>query len=309
MSKYKVLWFDDEHEELEIIKDDALLNEIELVGVNNAMDGLEKLDSQPFMYDAVILDGLFFLDNSNTGDAVNQAAFGKVAKKLRSLKDTGTVIPWFIFSGQPSFVKETHILVDVLSDKDFSNGKVFDKSKDEDFEELCKEIIKASNEITTTRIKHKYFKAFKVFDNDIIDIKYRQILIEILACLEMNDYKKKNLNTIRDLLEAIFLTLTYEYECIPESFINNRGNPNHQWCSLFFAGVNVDLRDGSGKTFKIPFKIPSNISSSITYIKEMSNGFSHINDHDIVKNAYISSTYSILEVLEWLPGFIDENFE
>ena len=53
------------------------------------------------------------------------------------------ILPWFIYSGQKSFVKDKNVLVDVLKDSSFANGKIFDKSKDEDFIEQSRIVNKA----------------------------------------------------------------------------------------------------------------------------------------------------------------------
>lgn len=307
MNKYTVLWFDDEHAELEMIKEEALLCDIELIGVNNATDGLAELATNFLKYDAVLLDGLFFNEASQTGDAVDETAFGMVAKQLIKLKAKGTIIPWFILSGQPSFVREKNKIVTILADGDYGDGRVFDKNRDEDFQELFTEIKKASIEIESTRVKNKYSKAFVVFERGILNRTYQCILIDMLKCIEKNDYKKKNMNTVRDLLEAIFLTLADDFECIPDSFINENNNPNLKLCTLFFAGK--DVKDYNGDTYKIPFRVPGHISWSISYIKELSSQFSHVSENGIIKNPFISSSFAILEVLEWLPDFIEENYE
>lgn len=43
MSKYKVIWFDDECNTLNIIREKAFLNDIRLVGFENAKEGIEEL--------------------------------------------------------------------------------------------------------------------------------------------------------------------------------------------------------------------------------------------------------------------------
>ena len=130
MSKYKVLWFDDEHETLEEDKEIALLKGIKLIGFKNAIDGIKELKNNYQYYDAVLVDGLFYKTSEHTGDNVSGEAFGEVAKVLGSLKDRGIIMPWFIYSGQKSFVKEKNELVNVLGDKAYANGKIFDKNKE-----------------------------------------------------------------------------------------------------------------------------------------------------------------------------------
>lgn len=305
--KYKVLWFDDEHLELETIKEDARAFDIELIGYSNAKEGIKELQNNFNLYYAVIVDGLFFDSPEQKGNAFDNTAFGEVAKFLNGEKAKGNFMPWFIFSGQISFVKEKNDLVKVLADKDYSDGKVFDKDNDEDFAKLCNEIIKSANSIDKIRIKIKYANSFSAFSKNIIKSKYEHNLIEMLLCLENEDYKKKNLTTVRDILESIFLCFIEKYQIIPKTFKNQNGKPNLEWCTLFLEGKRTIDAKGIGHT--IDFNIPKYIPSSIRYIKEITSMYSHLSENAIVKTSFISASYSMLEVIEWLPSFIESNFE
>lgn len=99
MRKYKVIWFDDQHEEFQPIKDEALLEDVQLIGYSNAKEGIPELKQNYNEYDAVILDGLFFKTEEHSGTDVDQTAFGEVAKVLSELKAQNKILPWFIFSG------------------------------------------------------------------------------------------------------------------------------------------------------------------------------------------------------------------
>lgn len=43
MRKYKVIWFDDEHVNFQPIKDEALLENVQLIGFSNAKAGIPEL--------------------------------------------------------------------------------------------------------------------------------------------------------------------------------------------------------------------------------------------------------------------------
>ncbi len=68
MMKYRVLWFDDKFKELEIIKEGALLESILLIGYDNAADGIKELESNISLYDAVLIDGLFYERSGQNDD-------------------------------------------------------------------------------------------------------------------------------------------------------------------------------------------------------------------------------------------------
>ena len=69
MNKYKVIWFDDEYKTLNIIREKAFVNGIELIGFDNSKEGIDELEKRIENYDAAISDGLFFknlnLSNAN----------------------------------------------------------------------------------------------------------------------------------------------------------------------------------------------------------------------------------------------------
>lgn len=215
---YKILWFDDEHETLEDIKENALLKKIKLIGFKNADDGLKILLNNPNQYDGVLLDGLFFKTSNQSGDAVSGEAFGEVAKVLGNLKAQGNIIPWFIYSGQKSFVKDKNELVNVLVDKSFANGKVFDKNIVDDFEELCSEIIKEADKRPVTNVRHINPELFEIFELGYLPEAVEDNLLELLIkpLPSNNSELKAILTNIRSIHESCLLKLE-NIKVIPDS--------------------------------------------------------------------------------------------
>lgn len=209
MRKYKVIWFDDQHEEFQPIKDEALIEDIQLIGYSNAKEGIPELKNNYQDYDAVILDGLFFKTEEQSGTDIDQTAFGEVAKLLNELKAQNKILPWFIFSGQKSFLKDKNDLVEVLRDTSFANGKIFDKNKDEDFIELLSEIKKASDSNPERKIKVANQEIFSIFDEGILPIEVETQLLSIFQNLvPANKAEVKALLTnIRSIQESIFIKL------------------------------------------------------------------------------------------------------
>jgi hypothetical protein len=186
MNRYKVLWFDDKYEEYENDIDTAYQIGIELIGFKNAEEGLIELKNNYQEYDAVIVDGLFYDDSQQVGDP-QATAFGKVAQTLRDLKLQGIIIPWFIYSGQPKFIKDKRDWIEVFRDTDFGDGKVYDKTDLKAFETLCDDIIEAASEINSTRIKHKYSNVFLLCNEAYLGTNLKRKLFEILGTVESED--------------------------------------------------------------------------------------------------------------------------
>lgn len=209
MSKYKVLWFDDEHETLEMIKEEALLKDIKLIGYKNAMEGLLTLQNNPNQFDAVLVDGLFFLKPDNTGDAVSSEAFGEVAKVLSNLKAKGIIMPWFIYSGQKSFVKEKNVIVNIFGKEAGAKGKIFDKNIDEDFKTLCSEIKMAADKQPITKARHNNPEIFKIFELGYLPESIEDNVLDLLIqpVVQNNSEFKAMLTNIRSIHESCFVKL------------------------------------------------------------------------------------------------------
>jgi hypothetical protein len=209
MRKYKVIWFDDEHENFQPIKDEALLENVQLIGYSNAEAGIPELINNYKEYDAVILDGLFYRTSEQAGTDIDQSAFGEVAKVLSDLKAQKKIIPWFVYSGQKSFVKDKNILVDILRDNSFANGKIFDKNKDEDFIELLNEIKKAADCNPERIIKVSNPFLFSIFENGLLSEEVESQLLYLLLNPLPNSKSelKAALTNIRSILESIYVKL------------------------------------------------------------------------------------------------------
>jgi len=304
---YKVLWFDDEHETLEDIKEDCLVKDVKLLGFINADDGLEVLLDNPKQFDAVLLDGLFLKSSEQSGDDVSEEAFGKVAKALVTLKAQGIILPWFIYSGQKSFVKDNNTLVNVFKDESFASGKVFDKNNDKDLNELCDKIKEAASQQPFTKARQEYPEAFKPFEIGILESKHEHLLLDILISNYEGDFRKKNVNVQRDLLEAIWKSLHFNVPCIPGSFFDNRLNnkPNHEWCTLFFENRPVRTNDGE---HRINNNVSRGIGSAFRGLKESVNELSHLSDDEIVKLPFITNTHLLITILVWLPEYVNQNY-
>ncbi|MFY8181939.1 MAG: hypothetical protein ACOVLG_09185 [Flavobacterium sp.] len=209
MTKYKVIWFDDEHEKFQPIKDQAILKDIKLIGYSNSKEGIPELRNNYKDYDAVVLDGLFFKNSDHQGTDIDDSAFGEVAKVLSELKAQNKILPWFIYSGQKSFVKDKNSFVELFKDTSFANGKVFDKNKDEDFIELLTEIKKAADSNPERKIKISNPEIFSIFEEGILPVEIETQLISIFQKhhFENKAELKAILTNIRSIQESIFIKL------------------------------------------------------------------------------------------------------
>lgn len=203
MKSYQVLWFDDEFDRLETITDDALTNGIFLVGFKNAKDGLVELEKNLQLYDAVIVDGKFYNNSTNTGDAVDDSAMVTVARALDRLEDKKK-IPWFILSGQPSFTKVANPYATA-----YKSNKVYDKNNDKDFDELWVDIKAAADLQQDTQIRHKNQEVFSIFLLGYLPSEIEQQVLELIKSPlpESRVEIKGMLSNIRSIHESCLLKL------------------------------------------------------------------------------------------------------
>lgn len=305
----KVLWIDDEHETLELIKDNALDNDIELVGFRSAEEALLQLEYHD-VYDAVLLDGLFHMNKNDQGTPSNDAAFGKVASKIKSLKDRGIILPWFILSGKTNFTLNQSSMIEALSDKDYSNGRVFDKKKIEETI-LWEEIKKAVGLIPEYQMKQKYSDLLAICEDNLLGKKNYSRLFELIKDIEKSDKIKggeDKLTTIRKTVEALFSTLG-KHEIIPGEMVGQKGWINGS--SLFLSGKHYDypLQDDI-----IPSLVSNNIYKLLEIIQDGSHAYGELKYKvdSYMKEAqsdyfFRSCVYLLFDLLLWFKDFMIKN--
>ncbi|MGJ8760856.1 MAG: hypothetical protein ACSHXA_09940 [Polaribacter sp.] len=305
---YKVLWFDDEHKTLELIKEEAVIADIQLVGFSDASNGLKELQESYKEYHAVLLDGLFFKNDSETGDVQSGEAFGEVARVLSNFKSRGIIIPWFIYSGQKSFVKDRNVLVDVFSDAAFANGKIFDKNKDEDFVELCNEIKKEADKLPTTIAKNNNPEIFEIFElgylPEAVEDNVLDLLIKPLP--QNNSELKAILTNIRSIQESCFISLnSLNVVPNPEDSFNNiikHLSGNKVWNSTIRKLEPKSTEYQNAAIENLHKWIYFTCGNYIHYLKQ-----EHHDGYMISNYAVESLRNGLLEILLWFKKTYEEN--
>lgn len=312
MKQYKVLWFDDNHETLESIKDDAKLNDIILIGFTNAEEGLKELELNLMLYDAVIVDGLFYKTSKQTGDTVDDSALLNVARFLDKVEDKKK-IPWFILSGQASFLSEINRIA-----QGFKDNKVYSKNFDDDFEQLWNDIKKAADEQEDTQIRHEYQQAFDVCTPDYIGIESQKHLLQILSSIK-NPNKVFNdelyFTQIRIIIESMFRTAN-KVGLLHNACLAN-GKVNLTESSLFLAGLETKYLKVKCAINHFPKLIADAVQSilfitgaaSHTIDPDMKNNINLIDYRKVINTPYLlySLTFQLMDVLVWFKEYVDSH--
>lgn len=305
MKKYNVIWFDDEYLTLNIIKEKATLNDINLIGFDNAQDGIKELKRLPLSYDAVIVDGKFLKKPGQTSDTIDDSALFDVAvalMELSSIKKT----PWFILSGQISFTKEKNRYAD-----GFKNNKVYDKTKDEDLLTLWHDLKIEADLQEETQIRHSYQRVFEVCDDKYIGNDTAKSILQMLKFVEnVKDFQSTEdlFNSIRKIIEKVF-TAFYNLGLIPEEIYKGKGWINNS--SKFLAGKLLSYKlEGEILHPTIAFSI-KNILQVIQDASHSEGELSLRVDQHVKELStpylYKSLVYQLLDVLIWFKSYADRN--
>ena len=312
MKQYKVLWFDDEYDTLDLLKEQATINGINHIGFTNAEQGIIDLEKNYRKYDAVIIDGLFYRKQGQAGDVKTDSALADVFQKLDNLKDK-KIIPSFILSGQASFTKELNLFAN-----HYKENKVYDKQNENDLKELWRDIKAEATLQDDTQIRHQFNEVFNNCDALDISFDYQHYIITILKSIKYNEAIDEMLYfaQLRKIVELLFRK-TERVGLLHSNCIKN-GEVNLSESSLFLAGqptkyINV-------KCAKSHF--PTIIAESVKNIIFITGAAVHTEDEN-VKQAKVSIedlrktnktpfliyslVFQLMDIINWVKKYIDEN--
>lgn len=292
---YNILWIDDDYKTQEDFISFAEQFGLDITPFESHEEGMISLDSKPNFYHAVILDAKVKKAKEDTKTGVA----GLAASRDRLIEiNKDSYLPYFIFTGQPDYMEDEMFVQ--------SYGKFY--TKGDDNEQLMKDIIQECESHPEIQALKTHPEVFTAFDKGILPDSAKKILIDIIHNIENKNFSKKNINSQRDLLEAIFKSLNNPIPCIPSSFYNPAFNykPNLEWCVMFLE--DRETRDGNSQSHKLNKIINKSIKSAIRKVKESTNEFSHLKDEDIVKYPFLSNSFLLFEMLIWLPEFIEEHY-
>ncbi|WP_282087961.1 hypothetical protein [Aquimarina algiphila] len=295
MSKpIKVLLVDDKKDYCESLSGVARGSNIKVEYKLDWETGFEVLKNDPTI-EFVILDGKGKIEADQETERDNFAM--KAMKDIDAYSvQIGKHIPYCVNTG---FMERFESFV--------GNVEIFEKSKedrDKMFIHITEEITKS--EYRTARLKFE--ESFISFDKGIINNAHEHLLVQIIQAYEAKDFRKKNINVQRDLLEAIFISLGNDpIPCIPDKLFNQHGKPILGLCTRFME--DKPTRTNQGDEFKLNKAVSLNIKSAFRKLKESTSGYSHLSDEDTVKTPFLANMFLLMEVLEWLPEFVETNYK
>lgn len=303
MSKYNVLWLDDQYdsEELQEIADKAEDKfSIQLIGFKSAEEGIEelnKLEKGEIHYDAILLDARFYESKNAIVGTEDLKGLSAVKSKLDELRGKGIILPKFILSGKTSLTQ----------DETFKQtyGEFYSKHIPEDINKLLVQIQIEADKRPETRIRHLNSVVFSIFENGYLSTTIEnQVQRLILSQLPSNKFELKALLTnIRSIQEECFVQLE-TIGVIPNSSdtFNNiirhlSGNKSH---SSGYKATTTEYQNESIETLQRWI-----YNTCGMYIHALKKGITV--DYMISNYAVESLKTGILEILLWFKKTYEEN--
>lgn len=301
-----VLLIDDDKFNFDSLKNRAAKNRVVLHFKDNLQDGIIELRANAKL-DAVILDGIAFLNPGQVRGSEKSNFVHQALTEIKMLeKEQERVIPHCVLTAW----------FDQLKDSLDGRTSVYDKKKvsleetlmSELFNDLKRQVLEAG----MLKIRRKYEEIFDVVQPKYFSSQVYENVAFIMALVERGKIQKSNFNTIREVLEAIFLRAnSLDKYLIPDELLKIDGRPNLEWCYRYLSGQQIDIRDNvtikKSYLAKTPI-VPAHIGRSIDYVKQVTSIFSHTYNDSWSKYSFKSSALAIGEILIWFKQYVDKNY-
>lgn len=279
MSKYKVLWIDDQWEEMISFKErcEETENGFEIVCATNSEDGMKIFEDHLEEWSGVILDAKVFVSSKSEVDRLK--GMQNSIERINELR-TRREVPYYIFTGQPDLISSSYFAEQY-------DGRYFEKDRDE--EKLITAIKQNADNLVNTQIIHKHQAVFDCWPGR------KKELLKILTALETESWQDASLlNEIRKMMEDVIEKLCKCGYCTKTFRRTNLGE-----CSAMLGQPDVSTI------------IPVHIQRAIHLCVAVTNEGSHREktDSDIRNNMapYLirSLIYSMLDILYWCRNLPD----
>lgn len=305
MKKYRVLWFNDEFETLDLIIDQAVINGISLFPYNNVEDGVKELERNIHYYDAVIVDGRLYKKPGQSGDALDDNAWVLIARNFDKWDDKKK-LPWFILSGQVSITGGKNTFVEIYKD-----NKVYDKLNEDDIQSLWEDIKAAADAQSDTQIRHKYESVFDVCTDRYIGAESAKSLLYLLNTVESDNHKQETeekINAIRKVVEKI-LTAFNRIGIMPSEVLKGKGGMNVS--SRFLRNNHPSYSfttEIMPPAIRFLFqKYHGNHTRWLSLRRQLSIKADQFIKSQPTGYFFNSVVFQLLEVLVWLKSYFDKN--
>lgn len=287
----KVLWIDDEYDNLGSFRFLAKSKGIILNPFRSLESGMAELKKNYSQYDAVLLDAKFY---DKDYQLPGSQSIENAIKAQREILQLPVKLGIFLLTGQ------TDVIIDSTFKLIFE--KIYKKGNDSDNDSLFRDIkeyvlFKEDHQLIT-----EYKSAFLIFENGHLK-KGKSDLLSLLK----NTEEANNFNLIRIIIENLFKALA-EINIIPKELIDKQGWINGS--ARFLSARHEDYE------FNEPDFIHPTIKTSLWQTLRISQDGSHAGGDLLVFQfsstyktgfLYKSTLYGLLEILAYFNTIFEEN--
>lgn len=299
---------DDDKDNFDSLKNKAALKGILLKYAESLEEMLDELKAN-LQIDGVILDGKGFRKKGQVKGTEKEDFVHEALTELKMLeREQDRIIPKCVYTAW----------YDQLKDGLESRVRVFDKKKlaldnnlmDEFFDFLLSEVAVSS----ANKIRIKYADVLAGIGGKYLPADKELSIIKLLSAIENNDpIKQSDFNTVRDILESVFKRANaIEAAFIPNDLIKPDGRPNLEWCYRYLSGLSTDVKDINNNVINQylvkPSIVPSHISRSIDYVKQISSILSHNYQDKWSALSFKSTVLALAEIIIWFKNYIDSKY-
>lgn len=284
MSKYNVLWLEDEPEKFPTFKEECEEDfGLKLHVYQIREEGIAALEHKIEFWDAILLDAKM-PESSKNNELPTTKGLRKVIDVVNQLSSKKK-IPCFISTGQP----------DLMSNEMFENmvGRFYKKTIDD--EKLMNDMVAAIESSPKQQLKSYYREFFNAADRLNLGDDAEDIILSILIPINnpannVNFVPKLHYTRLRQFIEYTFRALG-KLNVLPNICFRN-GKVNLNQCSLYLAGKDCDklgIRYSSDRNNRI---VPTYIEDIIHSVLDFGNINSHTVEITEEENAIIESLLS-----------------
>ena len=311
MSKYNVLWLEDDPEKFPTFKEECEEDfGLKLHVYRKREEGIAALEHKLKLWDAVLLDAK--MPENDKDPTTTTKGLRQVIDRINQLSSKKK-IPYFIFTGQP----------DLMSDKMFEDmvGEFYKKTIDD--ERLITDMVAAIKASPKQQLKSYYHEFFSAAERLNIGYDAEEIILSILIPIHYpveNVYfvPKLHYTPLRKYIEYIFRALG-RLNVLPNICFSD-GRVNLNQCSLYLAGKdcnNLGIRYSSDRNNRI---VPTYIEDIIHSVLDFGNLNSHTAEITDEEQAIIESLLSksnsrflifgfamrMMEVVSWFDSLVTD---
>lgn len=156
------------------------------------------------------------------------------------------------------------------------------------------------------RVKRQNPEPFEAFGNGLLPEGKSVTLYQLFIIAENGTFKQNDFNTIRELLEDVFLW-TNSKGLLPNSCIKPDGRPNLEWSYRYLSGLPVTLPSGGG-TLQAATILPTHISRTLDMVKQNSSILSHTYPDKFTMNAFKTTLFGLAEIFVWCKDYSKTKF-